>query len=128
MLLPLFPVPLLDCLGEVRFSFLAQLQRNRVGRLHLPPTSLLAVPGVDNLAGAIHHQPSSLFAATIFLAGALVGMGGLFVGQRVRAPPAQIVMRESLKKPLLVAKAEPGYEGGTPMDAASLRGSSYQAA
>ena len=39
------------------------------------------------------------------------------------------VMRESLKKPLLVAKAEAGYEEGTSMDGAALRAlrpSSYQ--
>ena len=90
-------------------------------------TNLLAVPGVDNLAEVIHHQPSSLFAATVFLAGALVGMGGLFITQNVRTPPVAKVNRESLKKPLLVAKAEQGYEIGTAMNVETLRGSSYQA-
>ena len=61
----------------------------------------------------LYHQPSSLFAATIFLAGALAGMGGLVISQRVNAAPRSFVQRESLKKPLLVAKAEPGYEEGT---------------
>jgi hypothetical protein len=95
----------------------------------LATTALLAVPGVDNLGEAIHHQPTSLFAATVFLAGALVGMGGLFITQRVTAQPSPLVMRESLKKPLLVAKVETGYEAGTPMNVDDkLRGSTYQPA
>jgi len=94
----------------------------------LATTTLLAVNGIDNLGEVIHHQPSSLFAATVFLAGAAVGMGGLFISQRVLAPSAAMPMRESLKKPLLVAKAEGGYEDGTHMNAAEMRGSSYQPA
>ena len=77
-----------------------------------PLTGLMALGGVNGNTVA-YNQPSSLFAATIFLAGALVGMGGLFITQRVNAPPRSIVMRESLKKPLLVAKVEENYTEGT---------------
>merc|ERR1719182_692353 len=63
-------------------------------------TNLLSL---GEVGAAVHHQPSSLFAATVFFAGAAVGMGGLFITQRVRTDPASIVMRASLKKPLLPA-------------------------
>ena len=33
-------------------------------------------------------------------------MGGLFLAQRIHTTPRSLVMRESLKKPLLVAKVE----------------------
>merc|ERR1719424_1569591 len=68
-------------------------------------TSLVSLGGLGAPAAA-SMQPTSLFAATVFLAGALVGMGGLFITQRVHAPPRSIIMRESLKKPLLVARSE----------------------
>jgi len=65
-------------------------------------TNLLAV----GAAPAAAAQPSSLFAATVFVAGALVGMGGLFITQRIQAPPRSMQLHEALKKPLLVAKVE----------------------
>jgi len=78
---------------------------------------MLAVDGVANPT----HAPSSLFAATIFLAGALAGMGGMFITRRVNALPRSLVQRESLKKPLLVAKAEDGYEEGTEAPPSTMR-------
>ena len=57
-------------------------------------------------AYAAGHDPSAAFAATVFFAGVAIGMGGLFVTQRVQAPPAREIMRPSLKKPLLVCRAE----------------------
>jgi inorganic pyrophosphatase len=86
----------------------------------VPTTTAMAMPTTGLLAlgvPAVTHNPSSLFAATIFLAGALVGMGGLFVTQRINAPPRSMVLRPSLQKPLLVAKVE-NVEG---TEAASLR-------
>jgi len=41
-------------------------------------------------------------------------MGGMFIAQRISAPPRSIVMAPSLKKPLLVARAETVM--GTEMD------------
>merc|ERR1719199_814953 len=83
-------------------------------------TTLLALGGAE---ADVFHQPSSLFAATVFIAGAAVGMGGLFITQRVRTPPAAVVLRETLAKPLLLAKAEAGYEEGTALG--GVRGSTY---
>ena len=68
-------------------------------------TSLVSLGGLGAPAAA-QMQPTGLFAATVFLVGAAVGMGGLFITQRVHAPPRSIIMRESLKKPLLVARSE----------------------
>ena len=73
--------------------------------------------------GCASKPPSSLFAATVFIAGAAVGMGGLFITQRVRTPPAAVVLRETLAKPLLPAKAEAGYEEGTALG--GVRASTY---
>jgi len=81
-------------------------------------TSLMAIGGVDHAAVA---NPSSLFAAMIFVAGASVGMGGLFITQRIQAPPASKVLNENLKKPLLVARAE-NVEG---TEAVGIRASAY---
>ena len=65
-------------------------------------TTLLALGD----AAAVTHTPSSLFAATVFLAGALVGMGGMLASQSLHAPPrSERVLAPDLKKPLLVAKA-----------------------
>mmetsp|Transcript_27041 Transcript_27041/g.68779 ORF Transcript_27041/g.68779 Transcript_27041/m.68779 type:complete len:866 (+) Transcript_27041:35-2632(+) len=88
-------------------------------------TNLLAV-GSAAVAQPAYQQPTSLFAATVFIAGAAVGMGGLFITQRLRThdPTNIVVARESLKKPLLVAKAEAGYEEGTSV-AGGFRGSTY---
>ena len=83
-------------------------------------TTLLALGGAE---ADVFHQPSSLFAATVFIAGAAVGMGGLFITQRVRTPPAAVVLRETLAKPLLPAKAEAGYEEGTALG--GVRASTY---
>ena len=83
-------------------------------------TTLMTLGGVDASAVA---NPSSVFAATIFMAGALVGMGGLFITQRVHASPRSVVMRESLKKPLLVAKVD-NVEG---TDAVGIRANYYYA-
>jgi len=88
--------------------------------LRLATTSLLTL-GAD--APEVHHQPSSFFAATVFIAGAAVGMGGLFITQRVHTAPGALTAREALGKPLLVAKAEEGYEEGTAV--AGVRASTY---
>merc|ERR1719163_23562 len=48
-------------------------------------TNLVAVGGALG-APAVSMQPTELFAATVFIAGALVGMGGLFITQRVNTP------------------------------------------
>jgi len=64
--------------------------------------------------GTANPTASNLFVATIFLAGALAGMSGLFISQRIHAPPRSMVLRESLKKPLLVCKAD--QPEGTPLD------------
>ena len=68
-------------------------------------TNLVVVGGALG-APAVSMQLIELFAATVFIAGALVGMGGLFITQRVNTPPQTVIARESLKKPLLVARAE----------------------
>merc|ERR1719424_1244551 len=73
-------------------------------------------------APELHHQPSSLFAATVFIAGAAVGMGSLFVTQRLTTTTAANTA-PLLAKPLLVAKAEEGYEEGTAV--AGVRASTY---
>ncbi len=49
-------------------------------------TSLAATAGP--LHGVANAGSSNLFVAFVFLAGAFAGMGGLFVTQRVHAPPA----------------------------------------
>jgi len=59
-------------------------------------------------------NPGEVFAAVLFVAGAMVGMGGMFIAQRIQAPPRSAVMAPSLKKPLLVARAESVM--GTEMD------------
>jgi len=89
-------------------------------------TTLLALGGADGAAAAAHQQPSSFFAAIVFSAGMAVGMGGLFITQRVRIPTVAAMQRESLHKPLLVAKAEAGYQEGT--DMAGVRASTYAGA
>jgi len=67
-----------------------------------PDTTLLIAGG-----GAGAAAPSStVFGATVFLAGALVGMGGLLAGQNLRRPAVEKARFEALKKPLLVARAE----------------------
>jgi H(+)-translocating pyrophosphatase len=65
------------------------------------------------------HNPSTAFAAMVFFAGIAIGVGGLFVTQRIQAPPRSMVMRASIKKPLLVARAE-NVEG---TDAVAMRDS-----
>ena len=85
------------------------------------PTTLLALGG----EAAVQHQPSSFFAAVVFGAGMAVGMGGLFIGQRVRNPTA-VAAPSALDKPLLVAKVEAGYQEGTAL--AGVRGSTYMGA
>ena len=72
-----------------------------------------AVAGVG-VHGTANNNASSLFVATVFLAGAFAGMGGMFIQRRINIEPRSMVMRESLKKPLLVAKAD-GLEG-TPLE------------
>merc|ERR1711865_507547 len=47
------------------------------------------------------NAASNLVIATVFLAGAVAGMGGLFIHSRINT-----VMRESLKSPLLACKVE----------------------
>ena len=56
------------------------------------------------VAGTANSGVSNFFVATIFLAGAFAGMGGLFVSQRIHAPARSKVLRESLKEPLLVCR------------------------
>ena len=79
-------------------------------------TGIVAIPGSTAAftttllangatAGAIATPMGNMFAAVLFLTGAAVGMGGLFIGQRIKDPPV-LVMRESLKKPLLMCRAE----------------------
>jgi len=76
-------------------------------------TTNLAV-GSLGVTGVANPTVSNLFVATIFLAGALAGMSGLFISQRIHAPPRSMVLRESLKKPLLVCKTE--TIEGSPLD------------
>jgi len=78
-------------------------------------TNLLALGGVE----VVRADPGALFAATVFLAGALVGMGGLFITQRIHAPPRSMTLSANLAKPLLVAKAD-SVEG---TEAAAIRDS-----
>jgi len=85
----------------------------------LRTASLVALGGG---APEAQHQPSSIFAATVFIAGAAVGMGGLFITQRLSANTAPIAAPQ-LAKPLLVARAEEGYEEGTAV--AGVRASTY---
>jgi len=65
-------------------------------------TTNLAV-ATAQVSGA--NTASNVFVATVFLAGAAVGMGGLFIHSRIQSPP-RAVMRESLKSPLLACKVE----------------------
>jgi len=70
-------------------------------------TSLIAAP-----SAAVTATPlGNAFAAVLFLTGAAVGMGGLFIGQRVRLDPTMAVAVETLHKPLLVCKTQHGVEG-----------------
>jgi len=64
-------------------------------------TNLAVVVG-----GTANSGASNVFVATVFLAGALAGMGGLFISQRIHAPPSSKVMNESIKKPLLVCRTD----------------------
>jgi inorganic pyrophosphatase len=66
-------------------------------------TTNLAVAGAT-VSGT--NVVSNFLVATVFLAGAVVGMGGLFIHSRINSPPERAVMRESLKSPLLSVKAE----------------------
>ena len=61
-------------------------------------TNLLALSG----AASTTSGPGNLLAALIFVVGASIGMGGMFIATRVHLTPQSVVMRESLKKPLLV--------------------------
>jgi len=83
-------------------------------------TNLLATGAATGVANS---EASHLFVATIFVAGAMAGMGGLFISQRIHAAPASFVLRESIKKPLLVCRAD-GIEG-TPV--AEREGTPYVA-
>ena len=93
----------------------------------LPPidAKVLAKPSAvaTLLEGAgnvpLHAEPSTLFAAALFLTGAFAGMGGMFLMQRVHAEPRSKVLRASLAKPLLVAKVDEKSVEGT--EAAPLR-------
>jgi len=73
----------------------------------LPEPSLAAI--TTNLAVGVQvsgsNTASNVFVASVFLAGAVVGMGGLFIHTRIQSPPRS-VMRESLKSPLLACKVE----------------------
>merc|ERR1712032_55398 len=65
-------------------------------------TTLMALPGSASTAAT----SDSIFTAAIFFVGAMVGMGGMFISTRIRAPPRSMFMSDSLAKPLLVAKAD----------------------
>jgi len=108
-------------------AFLAVNNGGGLISYYMPTSTAITASAFTNLAvgeaAVAFQQPTSLFAATIFLAGALVGMGGLFISERVHAPPKAVVLRESLKKPLLVAKAE-NVEGTL---ASGVRASTYVA-
>jgi inorganic pyrophosphatase len=64
-------------------------------------TTNLAVAG----ASVGSNTASNVFVASVFLAGAFVGMGGLFIHSRIYSPP-RAVFRESLKSPLLACKVD----------------------
>ena len=78
------------------------------------PTLAINLLATEPPTGLANHGASNVFVATIFLAGAAMGMGGLFIAQRVHAPPRSYVLSEALKKPLLVARAE--TLAGAPID------------
>jgi inorganic pyrophosphatase len=79
-------------------------------------------------ASGAANQASSIFIATIFLAGAAAGMGGLFLTQRLAAPPR--IQRASLAKPLLVCRPESadGDVGQVPAAAVALVGGNLRSA
>jgi len=85
-----------------------------IGYIAVPRVAPAAVSGlITNLAvapaasaAAFAPNPTHVFGFTVFVAGLLVGMGGLFISQRIQAAPRSMMLREELKKPLLVARAE----------------------
>jgi len=68
--------------------------------LTVPAAAPVLVPGFGNA-----------FAAVLFLTGAAVGMGGLFISERVHAPPSARQLQQAIQKPLLVCKTEHGVQG-----------------
>jgi len=74
-------------------------------------TNLMALSG----AASTTSGPGNLLAALIFVVGATIGMGGMFIATRVHLTPQSVVMRESLKKPLLVSRVE-SVEGTEAVD------------
>ena len=61
-------------------------------------TDLMVLPG----AASTSFGPGNLLAAFLFAAGGFIGMGGMFIATRVHVTPQSVILRESLKKPLLV--------------------------
>jgi len=68
-------------------------------------SNLIMVPG--SAVRLEVPQDHSVFVAFVFVAGAVVGMGGSFFASRVNAPPK---MRKSLREPLLVCRPD-GTDG-----------------
>jgi len=64
--------------------------------------SLMALSGAASTATG----PGNMLAAFLFFAGASMGMAGMFIATRVHVTPQSVVLRESLKKPLLVSRVE----------------------
>jgi len=74
-----------------------------VGTITAATTNLIAIPGAT--AHVAEPQSTPAFVAAIFVAGAVVGMGGSFFAFRVHAP-SQAVRAKSLKQPLLVCRTD----------------------
>jgi H(+)-translocating pyrophosphatase len=88
--------------------------------VELATLSLLAEPAALPVRGMANPGASNLFVASIFLMGSAVGMGGLFLAQRVHAPRAVAV--PALNKPLLVCRAD---EDAGAITLAAARAGSY---
>ena len=72
-----------------------------------PDISALTNLAVAGAQGSGSNVMSNLFVATVFFAGAAVGMTALFIHSRINADASQrVVTRESLKSPLLACKVE----------------------
>jgi len=87
-----------------------------VGTITAATTNLIAVPGATTHVEAPQSTPA--FVAAIFVAGAVVGMGGSFFASRVQSPAPQ-VRAKTLREPLLVCRAD--ELDGTPLEGMARR-------
>jgi len=88
-----------------------------VGTITAATTNLIAVPGATVHVEAPQSTPA--FVAAIFVAGAVVGMGGSFFASRVHSSSAPQVRAKTLHEPLLVCRAD--ELDGTPLEGMGRR-------